>query len=194
MAHRHQDKIPDLQYACVFPLPRHAIAPARRATATASAGSKPRIRSAQTPSPGAYGKIQYKAKGYPGIRELEVLRGIGEQGIVALICPADVNEGYRPAIEAVLDRIRWCRSEGDASRGRSPFARMAVSHAPYSKCSPPRKGAGASATTCVSRGGPSRRRFRASTEQVAGRSGVPCQMNELQGEDKVACLTNNSTG
>src|SRR5262249_39636681 len=48
-------------------------------------------------------------------RELEVLQGIGEQAVVASICPANTRPedkanaadwGYRPAIESLLARLR----------------------------------------------------------------------------------------
>jgi len=64
------------------------------------------------------GGIQHSAKAYPGVRTLEVLRGVGENAIVASICPkniepragltaaADPAFGYNPAIAALLETIR----------------------------------------------------------------------------------------
>jgi len=68
----------------------------------------------QNQQTGAYGTRQFRAKAYPGIRELQVLKGIGEQAIVASICPANVDPaqrtradfGYRPAISALVSRLR----------------------------------------------------------------------------------------
>jgi hypothetical protein len=65
-------------------------------------------------SAGGYGTTQFRAKGYPGLRELQVLKGIGDQAIVASICPARVatadqarpDYGYRPAIAALVSRLR----------------------------------------------------------------------------------------
>ena len=61
---------------------------------------------------GMYGKVQYRAKAYPGVRQLQVLEGIGPQAIVASICPDSLdpaakmsgaaNYGYRPAIAAIF--------------------------------------------------------------------------------------------
>jgi len=54
---------------------------------------------------------QYRAKGYPGIRPLQVLQGLGDQGIVGSICPAQLNDpqapdyGYQPAIGAIFERL-----------------------------------------------------------------------------------------
>jgi hypothetical protein len=58
------------------------------------------------------GAHQVRAKGYPGLRELAVLRGITSQGIVASVCPAQTSNpagldyGYRPAIAALLERLK----------------------------------------------------------------------------------------
>ena len=61
---------------------------------------------------------QNRAKAYPGIRELQVLQGLGDQAIVASICPANLDKskadtyGYQPAIAALISRLR------NALRGR----------------------------------------------------------------------------
>jgi hypothetical protein len=147
----------------------------------------------QNPITGAYGKIQYKAKGYPGIRELQVLRGIGEQGIVASICPADVSEGYRPAIEAVLDRIRV------PLRGRCLPRQIAVREDGSIPCAvlevfTPEDGGQCACNDPRFPGrSPLADDLRAS-ERVASLGGCPCQMRELQGEEKAACLKNTNTG
>jgi hypothetical protein len=59
-----------------------------------------------------YGTVQYRAKSYPGTRHLQVLKGLGNQGIVTSICPANLvapnaaDYGYRPTVAAIVDRIR----------------------------------------------------------------------------------------
>ena len=59
---------------------------------------------------GTYGTTQYGAKGYPGTRHLAVLKGLGDQAIVASICPANLTDaskndyGYRPAIGSIISR------------------------------------------------------------------------------------------
>ncbi|HMA92958.1 MAG TPA: hypothetical protein VKP30_09745, partial [Polyangiaceae bacterium] len=67
---------------------------------------------------GKYGNIQYAARAYPGIRELEVLRGHNhsavDNSIVASICPKDLDwnhrqsrgYGYNPAVQALVDRLK----------------------------------------------------------------------------------------
>jgi hypothetical protein len=70
--------------------------------------------------------VQVRAKGYPGTRELQVLQGLGEQAIVASICPSNVSNmgaadfGYRPAIAALISRLR------NALRGRCLPRQLAV--------------------------------------------------------------------
>jgi hypothetical protein len=56
--------------------------------------------------------VQERAKAYPGVRQLQVLRSIGEQGIVASICAKQVTDdtrkdyGYQAAIEALVERLK----------------------------------------------------------------------------------------
>ena len=56
---------------------------------------------------GAYGTTQYFAKAYPGLRQLALLRDIGDQAVVSSICaksidPASAAYGYGPAVEALV--------------------------------------------------------------------------------------------
>src|SRR5215470_10939433 len=61
---------------------------------------------------GLMNTTQDKAKGYPGLRQLRVLKAIGPQGITASVCPAQMSDttaadfGYRPAIGAIIDRLK----------------------------------------------------------------------------------------
>jgi hypothetical protein len=113
----------DLQYACIFDLVK----------VDASGNISPDTRDCSTP--GMYAgcdcedkmndnplcKVnagtgsptdQVRAKAYPGIRELQVLKDVGSQGIVASVCPAQLKKpgdsdfGYRPAIGAIIDRLK----------------------------------------------------------------------------------------
>ncbi len=110
----------DLQYACIFPLAGTrdcSTQPPPTACDCDNPGTPPSDLGDQNPlcqqqSDSEYGKLQYRAKAYPGIRELQVLKGVGEQGIVASICPAqqtqtaDKDYGYRPAIGAIIERLK----------------------------------------------------------------------------------------
>ncbi|HWA71016.1 MAG TPA: hypothetical protein VG937_01705 [Polyangiaceae bacterium] len=118
----------DLNYACIFELetPRscQGVTSCDCANDADLASKRPLC---QPPSGGALGRTQYYAKAYPGTRHLEVLRGIGDQAIVASICPkvsrsntpdSDVNFGYNPAMDALVKRLRPALA--DQCLGRAP--------------------------------------------------------------------------
>jgi hypothetical protein len=94
------------QYACIFDLPE----PEQGAVdCTAFSGSDRAICQADD---GTYGSTQYRGKAYPGVRELEVLRGVGSNAIAASICARNLKDetrddfGYRPVLAQILDRLR----------------------------------------------------------------------------------------
>jgi len=112
----------DLQYACIFPLVKvdpatGAIGPDTRDCSVPGTyagcdcedktNDNPLCQQAASGAP----TDQVRAKAYPGLRELAVVRSLGGQGIVGSVCPAQVNKpedidfGYRPAIAALLDRL-----------------------------------------------------------------------------------------
>jgi hypothetical protein len=110
----------DLQYACVFdlPMPTDCVSTnpdcdCNDGTANMG-GTVADMKNPLCQTATGYGHTQNRAKGYPGLRELQVLKGIGDQAIVASICPANVNPalitradyGYRPAINALVSRLR----------------------------------------------------------------------------------------
>ncbi|MEO7032352.1 MAG: hypothetical protein ABI548_00845, partial [Polyangiaceae bacterium] len=54
---------------------------------------------------------QVSAKAYPGSRELQVLKDLGPNAIVASICPkvsdpANPDYGYNPAVGAIIERLK----------------------------------------------------------------------------------------
>jgi hypothetical protein len=95
------------QYACIFDLPQ----PEQGAIDCTSAftGGKRAICQADD---GSYGTTQFRGKSYPGVRELEVLRGVGNNAIPASICVRNLFDatredyGYRPVLRQILDRLR----------------------------------------------------------------------------------------
>jgi hypothetical protein len=101
----------DLQYACIFDLqdPRDcsAMGASSSCDCVDPANDNPLCYSG-----GMFGTNQVRAKAYPGVRELSVLRNAGNQGIVGSICPAQStdpalqNFGYRPAVKAIVDRLK----------------------------------------------------------------------------------------
>lgn len=104
----HEYTIPsraDLQYACIFDLPAPQECEAGNLSCDCN---DPAVKD----NPLCMGTTQMKAKAYPGLRELATLKSVGSQGIVASVCPAqlgDINAadyGYRPAIGAIIDRLK----------------------------------------------------------------------------------------
>jgi len=102
----HEQHLPnrsDLQYACTFPL------------RTPKTCDKDEIAAN---SPLCEGERQTSAKAYPGTRALQVLQGLGDNAIVASICPkvmdaadpsrpsADPNYGYNPAVGAIVSQLK----------------------------------------------------------------------------------------
>ncbi|MCC6647422.1 MAG: hypothetical protein IT374_17850 [Polyangiaceae bacterium] len=75
----------------------------------------PPVDAANPSGPGQYGKYdakQYRAKAYPGLRFLDVMKRYGEKSIPASICAANVTDpsapdyGYRPAVATIVDRLK----------------------------------------------------------------------------------------
>ena len=99
------DPYSDLQYACIFELPTARDCAGATGDCDCDAAAAP-------DSPLCEGSIQERAKAYPGVRELTVLRDVQSQGIVASVCPSQVSNtgaadfGYRPAIGAIVDRLK----------------------------------------------------------------------------------------
>jgi hypothetical protein len=93
----------DIQYACIFPLPT-PIDPGADCNPS-QAPDNPLCDPAKPTR-------QLNAKAYPSIRELAVVHGLAGQGIPASICPAQLADpskadfGYRPAISALIDRMK----------------------------------------------------------------------------------------
>jgi len=108
----------DLQYACTFelPVPRDCGAAAANSCDCNLADQANNRPLCDYPNPGTDG-IQRYAKAYPGLRHLEVLRGVEDNGIVASICPkntapaagltpdTDPSYGYNPAVASILTEI-----------------------------------------------------------------------------------------
>ncbi len=102
----------DLQYACTFALPTSkecsdfATNPACDCVGPATDPDGPPLC-----APGESGNsLQVRGKAYPTIRELRVAQGLGDQGIVASICPKSLDEsspefGYRPVVSQLLRRV-----------------------------------------------------------------------------------------
>ena len=122
--HEHTQLVEDLQFACTFPLktPRTCTEADGQSCdcAPKKGGDNSALATANSPlcQGGANINTQTYAKAYPGTRELSVLKGLGDNAIVASICPkvinaadpanpsADPNYGYNPAVSAILARLK----------------------------------------------------------------------------------------
>jgi hypothetical protein len=103
----------DLQYACIFPLqtPRDCSDPG---IVSCDCGDPLNDNPLCEPDPSKGGNrtLQVRAKAYPGIRQLNVIRDLGPQGVASSICPTQQNDpsradyAYRPAIGALIERVQ----------------------------------------------------------------------------------------
>jgi hypothetical protein len=121
----------DLQYACVFPLPGNGRL---CEPGTPCDCEDPRNDNPLCADDGMGGRtLQVKAKAYPGIRELQVIKALGSQGLVGSVCPEQLDEsrkgepsyGYRPALRGLTERLRptlgggcWSRTLEADAQGR----------------------------------------------------------------------------
>ena len=113
----------DLQYACIFDLAPVLEAP-RDCNIIGQqtcdcydptddlAGVNLRKKPLCQQDGGAYSSVQVRAKAYPGLRHIDVLRRYGANSIVASICPKVLGDedspfyGYNPAVTAIIDRLK----------------------------------------------------------------------------------------
>jgi len=96
----------DLQYACTFALPTPRKCGVGDKSCDCASGKNPPLCG---PTPGD----QIRAKAYPTIREFQVVRALGDQGVIASLCPIsltvpkdDPTYGYNPAVTAIVDRLK----------------------------------------------------------------------------------------
>jgi hypothetical protein len=119
----HEQNVPgfdDLQYACTFRLPMARDCAVENSdacdcNANEQVNNRPLCDFPNGPNTDG---LQRYAKAYPGLRHLEVLKGVGNNGIVASICPkntapeaglepaTDPSYGYNPAVASILEIFR----------------------------------------------------------------------------------------
>lgn len=99
----------DLQYACIFPLPTP------RPRCDGLAGCECQADSTAYNRALCDGFIQQYAKAYPSVRELRVLKGVGDisgNAIATSICAKEVQDttsagyGYVPAMSAIVNALK----------------------------------------------------------------------------------------
>jgi hypothetical protein len=100
----------DIEYACVFPL----LAPVDCSQPSAVCdciGVADNPLCDPNPLNGNQPTLQTRAKAYPGLKELAIAKGMGDQGIPTSICAKQVSDptkpdyGYRPSVKAILDAM-----------------------------------------------------------------------------------------
>ena len=103
----------DLQYACTFDLvPDTPCDMTNQDGCDCNASEEAYNRPLCNYPGGGDDGTQTHAKAYPGVRHLQVLKGVGDNAIVASICPKDVSNqvspgyGYNPAVSAMVRRFR----------------------------------------------------------------------------------------
>jgi hypothetical protein len=106
----------DRQYACTFKLaqPRDCTKDYNSSYGCDCPSMMGLLSHDQTPSvcDDANPTSQTHAKAYPTIRELLLAKLMGNQGIVSSICPEETVDpmspvfGYRPAVAAIIDRLK----------------------------------------------------------------------------------------
>jgi hypothetical protein len=129
----------DIQYACVFPIPTpldcSVIQDANKCPCTSQSNTSIKDNPLCAPNPGDNGNftLQVKAKAYPGIKELAIAKGMGDQGIAASICakqlddPSKSDYGYRPSVQALLDRLSQTLGEQCLTKQLTPNGEGQVS-------------------------------------------------------------------
>lgn len=102
----------DLQYACTFPLLQTRDCSKGQIACDCDVPTNDKPVCASNPADGGKMTLQVRAKAYPGLRQLEVLKQAGEQGVVASICPAQLGDAtrtdfaYRPIVATLVERMR----------------------------------------------------------------------------------------
>jgi hypothetical protein len=102
----------DLQYACVFPLETAKDCTKLPQGATCDCGmSYAGPLCDPNPMDGGNLTLQARGKAYPTIRELRVVKAMGDQGVASSICvrtndTTSPDYGYRPAVRAIIDRLK----------------------------------------------------------------------------------------
>jgi len=104
----------DIEYACTFPIqsPIDCTDPSVTACDCRPGQGSGNPLCAPNPNDSMNPTLQVAAKAYPGIKHLAIVKGMGDQGIAASICAKQITDssasdfGYRPAITAIVDRLR----------------------------------------------------------------------------------------
>lgn len=201
----------DLQYACTFPLDQPRVCD--KASFDANRGcdcydeDQQHLRPlCQPPEGGPSGTRQYYAKAYPGLRHLELLKGLGDSAVVASICPkvrdkASSDYGYNPAVEALNSRIadsvfRRCLREplplGDDGRVPCEVLQVFPKGATACDCEALGMVAIGDPTLASAVQGRLRQLGQCASDDTACKTLCRCQMPQLTGEQLAVCQNDAS--
>jgi len=103
----------DLQYSCIFQLPATRDCAASKSTTSCDCTSPTdgEMNPVCQAADGTYTTTQRYAKALPPLRILQVVKGVGDAGIVASICPKNIVDdtsegyGYRPVIGTLVQNV-----------------------------------------------------------------------------------------
>jgi hypothetical protein len=103
----------DLQYACIFqlPAPRDCAASANSSSCDCQSPTDGSMNPLCQALDGTYQTTQGYAKALPALRILQVLKGVGDAGVLASICPKNIVDptsegyGYRPVIGTLVQDV-----------------------------------------------------------------------------------------
>jgi hypothetical protein len=97
----------DLQYACIFPLPRPRDCSGLAGCDCADPGDNPLCQQEND----TYSTLQVRAKAYPGLRQLELAQRLELRAAVGSVCPAQLSDpsrpdfGYRPFVRTLVESV-----------------------------------------------------------------------------------------
>jgi hypothetical protein len=119
-----------IEYACVFPIPSPVDCSLPNASCDCQGvGATTDLPvCAPNPNDGMKPTLQVKAKAYPGLKELAIAKGMGDQGIAASICAKQLDDptasdyGYRPSVKTLLDRLSVTLGEQCLTKKLEPNA------------------------------------------------------------------------
>jgi hypothetical protein len=102
----------DLQYACIFPKPGQPGACTRENSCDCFERPPGTNNPLCSQDNATYDAVQYKAKAYPCLREVQLLHDFGKNSILASLCPKQLTDrnaqdyGYNPAVDTIIDRLK----------------------------------------------------------------------------------------
>ena len=92
----------DLEYACTFPLP----APKTCVLNDTSCDCPPAPQDTLNPPLCSAPGTQTRGKAYPTVRELRVVRGLGDRGVVGSICATSYDDDMKAISAALVTRLK----------------------------------------------------------------------------------------